>query len=187
MSLHKFSLLALIAVTTLFYACDDDDPFIPVEEEVITNLTLVLTPDGGGSTVTLTFSDPDGDGGSAPTITTAPLAANTIYTGAITLLNESVTPVEDITSEIAAEQEEHQFFYVISAGTNLMAEYADQDADGNPVGLTSTYTTGDSSTGEMTVILRHEPNKDATGVKEGDSTNAGGETDIEVTFPIEIQ
>ena len=61
------------------------------------------------------------------------------------------------------------------------------DADGNPIGLATTVTTGAASTGEFTVILRHEPMKDAQGVKDGDITNAGGETDIEVNFPVEIQ
>lgn len=187
MSLYKFPLLALVATVTLLFACNDDDIFIPIEEELITSVTVILTPQGGGNTVTLIFSDPDGDGGSAPSITAPPLAANTTYDGIITLLNESVTPVEDITNEIAAEQEEHQFFYSVSAGANLVVDYTDQDANGNPVGLSTTYTTGDTSNGILTVILRHEPDKNATGVKEGDPTNAGGETDIEVTFPINIQ
>ena len=38
----------------------------------------------------------------------------------------------------------------------------------------------------MTVILRHEPNKAGAGVSDGDITNAGGETDIEVTFPFHL-
>ena len=41
--------------------------------------------------------------------------------------------------------------------------------------------------GTITVTLRHEPNKDAAGVSSGDIANAGGETDIEVTFNVEIQ
>ncbi|HBK71516.1 MAG TPA: type 1 periplasmic binding fold superfamily protein, partial [Flavobacteriaceae bacterium] len=36
-------------------------------------------------------------------------------------------------------------------------------------------------------ILRHEPNKSASGVSDGDITNAGGETDIEVIFNITVQ
>jgi len=39
----------------------------------------------------------------------------------------------------------------------------------------------------VTITLRHEPAKDATGVSDGDITNAGGETDISVNFPVEIQ
>ena len=49
-------------------------------------------------------------------------------------------------------------------------------------------TTGSMSnpSASMTVILRHEPDKAGAGVSDGDITNAGGETDIEVTFPFEL-
>jgi len=74
------------------------------------------------------------------------------------------------------------------------------DADGNPVGLSSTLTTGAAGSGTLTVTLRHEPMKSATGVTlrhepmksatgvaDGDITNAGGETDIEIVFPVDVQ
>ena len=65
--------------------------------------------------------------------------------------------------------------------------YEDEDGDGNPIGLETTMITGDPSTGTLTVILRHEPDKNADGVSDGDITNAGGETDIEVDFPVVIK
>ena len=37
------------------------------------------------------------------------------------------------------------------------------------------------------MTLRHEPAKDASGVAAGDITNAGGETDIEVTFDVTVE
>jgi hypothetical protein len=187
MSLNKFSVLAFLAVATVFLSCEDDEVVIPVVEELITNMTIVLTPQGGGDVVSLVFSDPDGDGATAPTITGGTLAANTVYDAQITLLNESESPVEDITEEVEAEQEDHQFFFSTAGGLNLSVSYADQDANGNPLGLITTCTSGDSSSGNLMVILRHEPDKNAAGVKDGDITNAGGETDIEVTFPIVIQ
>ena len=36
------------------------------------------------------------------------------------------------------------------------------------------------------MILKHEPNKSAAGVAGGDVTNAGGETDAEMEFPITV-
>ena len=36
-------------------------------------------------------------------------------------------------------------------------------------------------------MLRHEPDKSAAGVSSGDITNAGGETDIEVSFNVIIE
>ena len=45
----------------------------------------------------------DGDGGDPPVITTEPLQANTDYTAALRLLNETETPPEEITEEVEAE------------------------------------------------------------------------------------
>lgn len=167
-------------------ACEKDDPIVN-EEELITTLRMTLTPAGGGTPVVLSFVDLDGEGGNAPVITGGTLAANTTYTGALAILNESETPVEDITEEIETEDDEHQFFFTTSAGLNLTVSYADQDGNNNPVGLATSAAAGAASTGTLTVTLRHEPNKTAAGVKDGDITNAGGETDIEVVFPVTIQ
>lgn len=184
--MHKLLFVAL-AMGAIFMSACDDDPIVVNEEELITTLRMTLTPQGGGTPVVLSFVDLDGDGGNAPIITGGTLAANTTYTGALTLLNESETPVEDITEEIEEEDDEHQFFFAISSGLNLTVSYADQDGNSNPIGLATTAVAGAASTGTLTVTLRHEPNKTAAGVKDGDITNAGGETDIEVAFPVTIQ
>lgn len=178
-------LFALILSLLAFTACQPDDPEPPNEEEVITTLTYTLTP-ASGSAITLTFRDADGDGGAPAVITGGTLQANTVYTGAIVLTNETETPAEDITAEVEEEDDEHQFFFS-STIAGLTVAYGDQDDDGNPVGLITTLTTGDPGTGKLTVTLRHEPAKDAAGVADGDITNAGGETDIEVEFDVEVQ
>ncbi|MEZ4987407.1 MAG: type 1 periplasmic binding fold superfamily protein [Saprospiraceae bacterium] len=187
MNRNNLLLLTALFIGVLYFSACEKDPEVPQEEELITTLTAVLTPVGGGTAVTLNFSDIDGDGGAAPVITGGTLAAGTTYTAAITLLNESESPAEDITEEIEMEDDEHQFFFAVSSGLNVAIAYADQDADGNPVGLASTWVAGTAGSGNVTITLRHEPNKNATGVKDGDITNAGGETDIEVTFPVTIQ
>lgn len=177
--------VSLVSVL-LFSSCSPEDPVIPNEEEVITTLNYTLTPEGGGTDIVLSFQDLDGDGGDAPTITGGNLAANTTYTGSLVLLNEIENPAEDITEEIKEEDEEHQFFFS-STLTGLSIAYNDEDADKNPVGLATTVVTTDVGTGNLTVTLRHEPNKTATGVSDGDIVNAGGETDIEVAFPVTVQ
>ena len=183
--LTLFLLSSLIGLS----ACrkdEPDDPVIPNEEEVITTLIYSLVPDDGSSPVELTFEDLDGDGGEDPTITSGVLSANTTYTGSLQLLNEQETPAEDITEEIEEEDEDHQFFFSTDVA-GLSVAYNDADANGDPVGLETIVTTGDAGMGSLIVILRHEPQKDAMGVSDGDITNAGGETDIEVTFEIEVQ
>jgi len=179
--------LALLCMATLiFSACDDDDPIIVDPPELITTLTYTLTPAGGGSTVVLSFQDLDGDGGASPVVSNGTLTANTTYNGSLSLLNESVTPTEVITDEIEEEADEHQFFFQSNI-SGLSVGYDDEDENGLPVGLENTLSTGASGSGNMTVTLRHEPDKDAAGVSGGDIDNAGGETDIEVTFAIDVQ
>ena len=53
---------------------------------------------------------------------------------------------------------------------------------GNPLGLSFILTTSGASSGELTFTLRHEPNKPNSGLD-----NAGGETDIEITFNVTVQ
>lgn len=179
-------LLTTMAVVT---SCSNDDDPEPVnEEEVITTITASLTPVGGGTTIILQSQDLDGDGPNAPTISVSgKFAANTTYNGSLDLLNETESPAESITSEILEEDEEHQFFF---NATNSIAtfDYADSDSDGNPIGLEFTLTTSvNSGTGTISITLRHEPNKSAAGVINGDITNAGGETDISVSFAVEVE
>ena len=182
----KLSFLFIIGLSVAFFSCNnDDDPEIPEEEEVITTLSYNLTS-SNGDVVTMVFRDLDGDGGDAPEITGGTLTANTNYVGLLSLLNESETPAENVNEEIEEEDEEHQFFFS-STVSGLSVTYGDMDEDGNPLGLVSTVSTGDAGSGTLTVILRHEPDKNATGVSSGDISNAGGETDIEVTFDVTVQ
>jgi hypothetical protein len=178
-------LIAVLWVSVYFSACVKD-PIIPNEEEVITTLRYTLTTDSVGVPIVLSFQDLDGDGGNAPIISGGTLAANTTYTASLELLNEIANPAEDITDEIAAEAEAHQFFFQTNLN-GLTVDYDDVDADGKPIGLATKVTTTDAASGTITIILRHEPNKTAANVANGDITNAGGETDIQVTFTVDVQ
>jgi hypothetical protein len=179
------SILAITILAITFTACsnDDDTPAPVNEEEVITTLIARLNSTSGN--ITMTYRDLDGDGPDVPVIEDFPaLAANTTYTGSLDLLNETEDPAESITEEIEGEDDEHQFFF---SSTLVSAAYADMDGDGNPIGLEFTLTTGDAGTGNLTITLRHEPIKDAEGVSDGNIANAGGDTDISVTFPITVE
>jgi len=176
-----------------FAACKKDDcvtdqpnPEIPNEEELITTLNFTLTPQDGGDAVTFSFTDLDGDGGEAPELVAPSLAANTVYTASVEVLNESEDPAEDITEEVEEEAEEHQFFYQ-SDVASFMVTYTDQDANGNPIGLATSVETGVAASGELTITLIHEPIKEADGVASGLIANAGGEADIEVTFDLNVE
>ena len=178
----KFFKYALLASTLIFASCSDDDTPEPVnEEEVITTLTVTL--DSGSDTVVMQYQDLDGDGPDAATVTVSgSLSANTTYDGSIILLNETESPAENVTEEIEEEDLDHQFFYTVGSGLDVAAEYGDADSEGNPLGLSFILNTGVASSGGLTFTLRHEPNKPNTGLE-----NAGGETDIEVTFDVTVE
>ncbi len=183
-----FKNLALVFfVATAFTACSSDDPEVVNEEELITTLTATLKPSGGGTDIILKSVDLDGDGPDAPVISvSANLSANTNYSGVLKVENETESPAEDITLEVLEEDEEHQFFFT---PTNNIATvtYDDMDEDGNPIGVQFSLATTTAATGNLTITLRHEPIKTASGVSNGDITNAGGETDVQAVFPITVQ
>jgi hypothetical protein len=178
--------LSLAVVAALSFAsCSDDDetPEIVNEEEVITTMTVTLTPDDGSETITLQTRDLDGDGSDDPVITVSGnLVSGTTYNGVIVLLNETVSPAEDITEEVKEESVEHQFFYTISSGLDVTTQYADFDGDGNPLGTAFTLTAGAASSGTITFTLRHEPTKPNDGID-----GAGGETDILASFSVSVE
>lgn len=174
----------LFAAVLVFSQCDTEEPEAENEEELITTVTMTFSAVGSDD-VEFILYDADGDGPIAPVYTNGTLAANTTYTVEIEVLNEEEN--ENITEEILEEDEEHQFFFQKSNGLNLDFAYGDADDDGNPIGVASVFTTGEASEGTLTVILRHEPNKSADGVKNGDITNANGETDVQAIFNVVIE
>ena len=169
----------------VFYSCKSDDPQPVNEEELITTIIYELTDTSTGEVATLKFTDLDGEGGNPPVQEGGNLRAAHSYTGKITLLDESKTPPINITEEVEEEAEDHQFFYQTHSA-NLIISYADIDDAGYPVGLLTDVVSGSASEGTLILILRHMPDKSASGVSDGDITNAGGETDIEVAFDVVI-
>ncbi|WP_438961852.1 type 1 periplasmic binding fold superfamily protein [Nonlabens sp.] len=171
--------LAILATAAVFISCDDDDPVQVNEEEVITTVELELTNTADtGNVVTFLSVDNDGDGPNEPVNTVnGTFMANATYSGTVKFLNELETPAENITEEVEEEGDEHEVFYVTSI-TDLSVSKDDNDLNGNPLGLMTTFQTGNTGSGALTIVLRHEPMKPNNGTL----ANAGGETDVEVTF-----
>ncbi len=189
----KTSLVAFAAILLISSCSKKDDPIKqpdPVnEEEVITTVRVVFTPVGGGGDVTLNYKDLDGDGpGVAVNTVTGTFALNKTYNGEVFVLNEAKTPASNISAEILAEAVDHQFFYQ-KTGTLPMFTYTpvataanNFDTNGKPLGFRTTFVTTTAATGTLKVTLRHQGNKSAANVANGDITNATGATDFEVTF-----
>lgn len=184
----RFALLLMGAATMTITACEKDDhDHDHNDEELITTVQLVLSPVGGGNTLTYTFDDPDGAGGAAPTKDLIVLAPNKTYNVAVQLLNRSVNPAVDITAEVAAEGDAHRLYYEPSAASNITVSNLNNDANGIPLGLTSTWTTTAAANGTIRVTLRHyggnPPNKAVS-----DQVNSSkSATDVEVEFNTSVQ
>lgn len=183
MKLKKLLILSIIGFIS-FSSCKKDDPVTPVipnEEELITTLNYTLTNAFDSTDVVrLTFVDLDGDGGNEPTITGGSLNANKTYNGTMELLDETdPADVEDITEEVLEEDEDHQFFF---SAASITVNYSDVDTNNNPVGLQTSLDAGDAGLDTLKITLIHEPTKPNNGTV----ADAGGEVDIEVSFPINV-
>ena len=174
--------LSLAAVALFATSCDDDDPVAENEEEVITTVRWTLTNDADSSDIVVLSSvDADGDGPGAPVVTVSKsFTADATYSGDIVFRNDLED--EDITAEVRDESDEHEVFY-ITAISDISISKDDNDDDGNPLGLETTLETGDATSGVITVTLRHEPTKPNNGTL----SEAGGETDIQVSFSVSVQ
>ena len=176
------TILFLSFIVAIISSCKEEDtPPIENDEELITTVELTFTNNSDPTDIsTFVFKDTDGPGGNDPeTFDTIRLNTMTEYELAITLLNESVTPAEDITVEVEEEGADHQFFFEVEPIDLLSLSYNDTDVNGNPIGLINTATTNSSGDGTLTVILKHQP-----GIKDGSVTT--GETDIELDFVVEV-
>ncbi len=182
---HSLStcLSLFVAVTLLLslQGCRQDDPEPVNEEEVITTVEVRLQPESGGDVVTLRFFDPDGELGSlAPqTTVSGPLQSSTAYSAEITLLNETLDPVADISEEVAEEGHHHLFCFSVEG--DLTIGYDDEDVNGLPIGLSTSWQTGHAGPAAVTIVLRHQD-----GTKTGQCPGPG-ETDVQVTFQLVIE
>jgi hypothetical protein len=198
----KTSLWALLIISLATTSCTNNDDEVPEEEndlEVITDVTLVFTNvENNQDVVRAQAQDPDGIGVEALEILgPIHLDGNKTYTLTLEIMNNLEDPGESITEEIEEEDQEHQLFFGFSndafsdpMGDGNMDNTADQinyndtDANGNPVGLSTNWSTEESqvSSGTFTVRLQHQPD-----LKTASSGATDGDTDFELQFVLNIQ
>ncbi len=199
----NLQLLAILFSVITIIGCSNNDDDAPEEEnevEVFTDVTLIFTNTADISDVVrASAQDPDGTGIQELQILNAiTLAADTEYTLTYEILNAlNPADVENIGDEILEEDNEHQFFYSFTEGafTNPTGNgnidtaadpinYNDQDENGNPVGLSTTWITASSTSSgkSFTVRLQHQPD-----VKTATSGSNDGDTDFALTFDLNIQ
>ena len=181
------SALTLSALTALA-ACDDPTAPVANEQELITDVTITLTPVAGGTAITSTIADPDGPGPTAPNAQTSAivLTPGTTYDGTVEFFDRSdpANP-EDITAEVAEEAEEHRVFHLLSGltGVTIPDSSLDDDANGAPVGLAFQVVveSGASGAGEIRIVLSHYDDQ-----PKGDGSTQSDETDADVTFDVSV-
>jgi hypothetical protein len=202
-----FYVTACAAIIASVQGCSDNDPKKEDTPEMITSVTLTFTPTDGSAAVRVDATDPDGDG-VKPIAANGPinLAANKTYTMAIDMLNTLAQPTDagyKVSDEVAEEGIEHMFFF--SWTNNLFSNPSGNgnidnrndpvlyeggayavDKNGRPLGLITTWTTaastGSALTGNFRVLLKHQPD-----LKSDTSDSTTGETDLDVTFVLNVQ
>lgn len=178
-------LLAIAAFALAITSCKKDSVEEENDNEVITTVQINFTPVGGGSALTYKWEDLDGAGGANPVIEMVTLAPNTAYTAQLVLMDKTKNPVVMTSDEVRTEAVDHRFYFEPSAGSNITVSNLDNDSNGIPVGLNSTWTTGAAATGTIKITLRHY---ESGGKAISDLVNSTtSSTDAEATFSTTIQ
>jgi hypothetical protein len=208
--LLNFKTLRLASASLMFIlisilsGCNNNDPKKEDTPELITKATLTFNPTGGGAAIVVTATDPDGEGVQDISVDgPINLAKDKTYTLTISLINGLAAPSDpayNISNEVEAEGIEHQFFFAWTndvfsdpSGNGNVDNTADAvnytggensiDLNNRPLGLTTTWTAAASiATGTFRVLLKHQPD-----LKSDTSDSNTGETDLDITFTINVQ
>jgi len=201
--LKNYKLITAFFAVLFLASCSSDDDAAPEEEnevEIITDLTLVFTNSSDPSDVVMASAqDPDGAGVQELEVLDAiNLTAGAEYILTLEILNAlDSEDIEDITEEIVEEADEHQFFFSFTEdafanpngdgnidNSSDPLNYNDEDENGNPIGLSTSWTTAATATadGTFTIVLQHQPD-----IKSATTGATDGDTDINVRFALNIQ
>ena len=202
-----FSSVRRSALSLLFAlsACSDveDSSRDETINEVMTTVVLNFAADDG-TELEFVWADPDNTAN--PSIDTIVLSDSADYSLSLSFLNELEDPTEDVTPEIADEDDQHFVFITGSAVTGPATQdnpdaivehrYADEDDNGLPVGLDNDILTLAPGEGVFTVTLRHMPPQNKRVVKTADAPElvategisaVGGSNDVAVTLPLTVE
>jgi hypothetical protein len=204
-TINKFKIYSFAAIVfsgIAFTSCSDNDD-VPEEEnheEVITDVKLIFTNNADATDIVEALAqDPDGEGvEELKILSEITLDVDKSYTMTFEIMNNlDPNDPEDIGEEIKEEDFEHQIFFSFSenafanpignGNTDNASDplnYSDEDVNGNPVGLVTSWTTGVSplTGGTFTVRLQHQPD-----IKTATTGATDGDSDFELTFVLNIE
>jgi hypothetical protein len=198
-------LLALVACSDVEEDDHHDHGHHHHEHEVMTTVKLTFVPStDGAEDLVFTWADPENDGD--PVVDDIVLENGVDYAVGVEIWNELEEEPEEVTPEIADEDDEHQAFFTGSAVQGpantdnpdhvVTHAYADEDRNGLPLGLDNTIVAVAAGTGELTFTLRHMPLEDGNSVKveglagdvdEGGFSAIGGANDIQITYSLTVE
>lgn len=183
---------AFVAMILFVASCKKDDGIVsnpePVEQELITRVTVNITG-AGGFDRSFSYSVENGFGGTTPgsiNIDTIKLDTNQQYNVVVEVWNDKASPAENITEEVKEENTEHLFLWESSpvSGAGSISFYnGSKDDNGDALNQAGSIATGSIGKGQLTVTLKHQPTNKAANT----ASAAGGETDAEAIFPVSLQ
>ncbi len=195
MNTIKFFAINFLFAITLTSCSGEENPTSTSEKKVITTMIINFSNYNGDPTgLTLTYRDLDGDGPNPPVVTVVGKLRSTIHTaGSILLLNENEDPAINISEQVLAEAESHQFNidFVPTTITSQshpvsLVEFTNLSLDSNENPLISEFLIKPEfvGTGTFTVKLRSQIDKT---LAHAGMVNEGGQVEIEATFEIPVE
>lgn len=179
--------LPILLASLLFTSCKKDEVEPTDDNELITRVELKFTDLTAKTAIIYTFQDLDGDPKTAPEkFDKIVLNKGVTYSVSIGVYDDTKSPVMDITQEINEEADVHLFVYKTTPASLLTTTILDKDKNGLPIGLSSSILTQSTAgTGKLNLLLKHQPELNGVKVKTGQE--AGGSTDIDLTFDVEVK
>ena len=179
--------MAFSVIVLTFNACKKDEKTVspPVPgNEFLTTVRLIATNANDPSDVQVGTITDETIIPNAPDSINHPnmmLKANSTYNVQVLFLDETKTPVGNVTDDIYDRRNYHLICFEPSA-SNITVVRTDLDTNNPPlqIGLQDKFTTGAAGTNMLNVQLRHQPN-----AKNGDC--APGSSDADVTYNITVQ
>ena len=191
MKTTKLFIMAIFCLTLITSCKDDDDNQEPVNElELITNVTLTFTNTANsGDVVIMSNVAPDGQEGAFTNSVNGTFTAGQSYFLDLNITNESdPSDVDDVlNNDIIPEGDEHFFKYNNTLGIGMVRDASDlAGANGTRLGVSTTWITAAAGSGNLQIILVHEPDSADDSNQFGSTT--GGEEDFNITFQgVEVQ
>lgn len=178
-------IVIILSVLALLMAglcsCKTDTPLST--NEYISRLDVIATDQTDQHSDTFGYVNfREAQGGPATMIDTIRLKSDRTYAIQLRILDEANNPLLDLTDSISHMGDTHLMVYTIDPVSGLIKnKIQDKDSHGLPIGLVSTWQTGDSGTsGYLRLILYHQP----VG-KNG--TPTPGNVDFEADYPMVVR